>query len=121
MSDTTVQECKCCATDGDCIEGLCLSCREYGNKSITEHPDVQRLIGQVVELQAENKRLKDKKLIPCVTCDIFNENDNLKEALERAHEELTKNPDWPETRREHEISEIIERALEEDKKAEVKP
>jgi len=26
-------------------------------KPITEHPDVQRLIGQVVELQAENKRL----------------------------------------------------------------
>jgi len=39
------------------------------------------------------------------------ERDKLKEALERAHGELTKNPDWPETRREHEISEIIEQAL----------
>jgi len=28
-------------------------------ESITEHPDVQRLIGQVVELQAEIERLKD--------------------------------------------------------------
>jgi len=26
---------------------------------ITEYPDVQRLVGQVVELQAENKRLKE--------------------------------------------------------------
>ena len=60
MSDTTVQECKCCATDGDCIEGLCLSCREYGNKSITEHPDVQRLIGQVVELEAKLKAIKEQ-------------------------------------------------------------
>jgi len=80
MSDTTWDECKCCATDGDCINGLCLSCREYGNKPITEHPDVQRLIrqvvdlqilvndltadkerliGQVVELQAENAKLKN--------------------------------------------------------------
>ena len=29
-------------------------------ESIAEHPDVQRLIGQVVELQAENERLKEK-------------------------------------------------------------
>ena len=29
------------------------------NRPITEHPDVQRLIGQVVELQAENAKLKD--------------------------------------------------------------
>ena len=28
------------------------------DKPITEHPDVQRLVGQVVELQAENERLK---------------------------------------------------------------
>ena len=28
------------------------------DQPITEHPDVQRLIGQVVELQAEVKRLK---------------------------------------------------------------
>ena len=29
------------------------------NRPITEHPDVQRLIGQVVELQAENAKLKN--------------------------------------------------------------
>ena len=29
------------------------------DKPVTEHPDVQRLIGQVVELQAEIKGLKD--------------------------------------------------------------
>jgi len=32
MSDTTTQECKCCATDGDCINGLCLNCRIYNEK-----------------------------------------------------------------------------------------
>ena len=51
MSDTTWDECKCCRHDTDCIEGLCIECFEYGNKPITEHPDVQRLIGQAVELQ----------------------------------------------------------------------
>jgi len=30
------------------------------NKSITEHPDVQRLVGQVVELQAENESLQEE-------------------------------------------------------------
>jgi len=30
------------------------------NRPITEHPDVQRLIGQVVELQAENTKLKEE-------------------------------------------------------------
>jgi len=59
MSDTTWDECKCCRHDTDCIDGLCIECFEYGNKPITEHPDVQRLIGQVVELQAENAKLKD--------------------------------------------------------------
>ena len=36
-------------------------CKAMGEviESITEHPDVQRLIGQVVELQAENERLKE--------------------------------------------------------------
>ena len=29
-------------------------------KPIAEHPDVQRLIGQVVELQAENAKLKEE-------------------------------------------------------------
>ena len=28
------------------------------NKPIAEHPDVQRLVGQVVELQAENERFR---------------------------------------------------------------
>ena len=32
MSDTIEQECKCCATDGDCIEGLCGECRQYHEK-----------------------------------------------------------------------------------------
>ena len=64
MSDTTWDECKCCRHDTDCIEGLCIECFEYGNKPITEHPDVQRLIGQVVELQAENAKLsKENKIL----------------------------------------------------------
>jgi len=32
MSDTITQECECCATDGDCIDGLCLNCRIYNEK-----------------------------------------------------------------------------------------
>jgi len=70
MSDTTEQECACCGFDTDCIDGLCQPCNDFNykleklhkqvlNKPITEHPDVQRLIGQVVELQAEIERLKD--------------------------------------------------------------
>ncbi len=31
------------------------------DKPITEHPDVQRLISQVVQLQAENKRLTERE------------------------------------------------------------
>ena len=34
------------------------------DQPITEHPDVQRLIGQVVELQAENAKLsKENKIL----------------------------------------------------------
>jgi len=32
MSDTTWDECKCCRHDTDCIEGLCIECREYNYK-----------------------------------------------------------------------------------------
>ena len=39
-----------------------LAAAEMNDKPITEHPDVQRLIGQVVELQAENKA-KEKALL----------------------------------------------------------
>ena len=119
MSDTTWDECKCCRHDTDCIEGLCIECREYNYKlqkqvdlltlglleekrkmgdkpkcktcndtgvyehtivtgeilpvkclhgavkypnakPITEHPDVQRLIRQVVELQEEGKLLREE-------------------------------------------------------------
>ena len=59
MSDTITQECKCCATDGDCIDGLCLSCAEYNRKSITEHPDVQRLIADIV---LKDRQIADLKL-----------------------------------------------------------
>jgi len=62
MSDTTWDECKCCRHDTDCIKGLCIECFEYGNKPITEHPDVQRLIIQVETLSQENKELKMEML-----------------------------------------------------------
>jgi len=29
MSDTIKQECKCCVTEDNCIDGLCLNCRTY--------------------------------------------------------------------------------------------
>ena len=32
MGGTITQECKCCGTEDDCIEGLCLSCSEYNHK-----------------------------------------------------------------------------------------
>ena len=32
MSDTTLQNCKCCQTEDDCIEGLCQLCSEYNFK-----------------------------------------------------------------------------------------
>ena len=62
MSDTTEQECVCCGFDTDCIDGLCQPCNDFNykleklhkqvlNKPITEHPDVQRLIGQVENLK----------------------------------------------------------------------
>jgi hypothetical protein len=58
--------------------------------SVTEHPDVQRLIKQVIrsdvknkQLQAELEKLKEQLLKPCVTCDVFNENAKLKKALRR--------------------------------------
>ena len=39
-------------------------------ESITEHPDVQRLIGQVVELQAENKKLQGNLVVWRAACGI---------------------------------------------------
>lgn len=29
MSDTTVQDCKCCGFETDCINGLCEPCSDY--------------------------------------------------------------------------------------------
>ena len=48
-------------------------------KPITEHPDVQRLIGQVVELEAEIKRLKE-------TCRRIEVITNMSENLDSATE-----------------------------------
>ena len=32
MSDTNVQECKCCQIEADCINGLCELCSDYNYK-----------------------------------------------------------------------------------------
>ena len=32
MSDTTLQNCKCCEIEDDCINGLCQLCSEYNHK-----------------------------------------------------------------------------------------
>ncbi len=32
MSDTTVQDCDCCQTETDCIQGLCALCSDYNYK-----------------------------------------------------------------------------------------
>ena len=37
-------------------------------------------------LKVENERLKKQLLKPCVTCDVFNENDRLKEELAKLRE-----------------------------------
>ena len=60
------------------------------NKPVTKHPDVQRLVGQVVELQAENKGLKIRSesrfndwLIACgMVRKLQAENERLKEAID---------------------------------------
>ena len=52
MSDTTEQECACCGFDTDCIDGLCQPCNDFNFKLEKLHKKV------VVELQAENKRLR---------------------------------------------------------------
>ena len=73
MSDTTEQECVCCGFDTDCIDGLCQPCNDFNykleklhkqvlNKPITEHPDVQRLVGQIAEYQIKNQELADKNV-----------------------------------------------------------
>ena len=41
---------------------------------------------QVVELQAENTKLRNDKLKLCVTCDVYVQNANLKEALQELYD-----------------------------------
>ena len=72
MNDKPVEHCKdcCCARSwsalgitgytGKSIVEHITELKAKSNKPITEHPDVQRLVGQVVELQAENERLKEE-------------------------------------------------------------
>ena len=84
MSDTTWGECKCCRHDTDCIDGLCIECFEYGNKPITEHPDVQRLIEQAVELQIlVNDLTADKERLIGQVVELQAENAKLKEIIKR--------------------------------------
>ena len=59
----------------------CMFCENY-----------EELENKNTELQAENKSLKDQLLTPCVTCNAFIENENLKEAIQAIinHEEARK-------------------------------
>ena len=43
MSDTTVQECKCCEFETDCINGFCQSCFDYNHKSQNQVEDKPKL------------------------------------------------------------------------------
>ena len=56
-----------------------LAAAEMNERPITEHPDVQRLVGQVVELQAEIKGLKE-------TCRRIEVITNMSENLDSATE-----------------------------------
>ena len=42
MSGTTVQECKCCGNETDCIHGLCESCSDY-NYNLQKQSDLLTL------------------------------------------------------------------------------
>jgi len=60
MSDTTWDECKCCRHDTDCIEGLCIECREY-NYKLQKQVDLLTL-----GLLEEKRKMGDKP--KCKTC-----------------------------------------------------
>ena len=57
------------------------------DKPITEHPDVQRLVGQVAEYQIKNQELADKNV------ELQAENKRLKEALRIAKDALSADAD----------------------------
>ncbi len=42
MSDTNVQECKCCQIETDCIDGLCDICSEYNHKLQSEYDKIKQ-------------------------------------------------------------------------------
>ena len=86
-------------------------------KPITEHPDVQRLVGQVVELESKNIALK-KCVEECLKTiqKVEAENKKLRKALEPFANFAC--DDW----KTHKCFNCIaKQALEENKKAEVKP
>jgi len=89
----------------------------YEIKPITEHPDVQRLVGQVVELESKNIALK-KCVEECLKTiqKVEAENKKLRKALEPFANFAC--DDW----KTHKCFNCIaKQALEENKKAEVKP
>ena len=47
MSDTITQECKCCETDGDCINGLCMSCAEFTHNLERHYDEARRKLSSI--------------------------------------------------------------------------
>ena len=82
MSDTTEQECACCGFDTDCIDGLCQSCNDFNYKLEKLHKKV------VVELQAENERLKELVKIKNEVLAAYRSNRNVPEKVWSRFEKL---------------------------------
>jgi len=53
MSDTITQECKCCETDGDCINGLCMSCARFTHNLERHYDEARRKLVSMKEQRDE--------------------------------------------------------------------
>ncbi len=57
MSDTMVQDCKCCQVETDCIDGLCEMCSDYNYKL---QKQVDLLILGLLQEKREVATIKDR-------------------------------------------------------------
>ena len=56
MSDTITQECKCCETDGDCINGLCMSCANFVHNLEKHYDKMKEQRDELLEACKRNKK-----------------------------------------------------------------
>ncbi len=67
MSGTTIQNCKCCETEDDCINGLCQLCSDY-NQKLQKQSDLLTL--DVLKEKNKHDTLKTShaKLVEALKC-----------------------------------------------------